>query len=373
MSSYAASGVHRDLGDEASRIFYEAAQATWQNRVGRLGEVIVPVDDYSGVRAVDVSGLPPGTLMNLGFDGIGTKIELAERAGNFRTVAHDLFAMVCDDAVVRGAEPVLVGSILDVRALGSQEEHYLDQVRQLACGYVEAAAAAGVAVVNGEVAELGDRVGGYGPFNATWGAAVAWFARRDRLLTGYSVRAGDAVVALRERGFRSNGLSLARKIFGEAYGEEWHVLPWGPHTLGAEALAPSTIYAKAVCGMFGGVHREPLLNLHAVAHITGGGIPEKLGRALRPSGLGATLETLFEPPIVMSACQEEGGVPDEEAYRTWNMGQGMLVVTPDPDGAVRLAAACSIEARIAGEIDARPGIRLRSLGANSPGKMLEFK
>ncbi|MCK5344618.1 MAG: phosphoribosylformylglycinamidine synthase I, partial [Candidatus Heimdallarchaeota archaeon] len=150
--NYADSGVHIELGDDVSKILYNAAKQTWENRDGRLGELIVPFDDFSGVRAIDVSNLPSGTLMNIGFDGVGTKMELAERMENHSTIAFDLFAMVCDDAVVRGAEPVLIGSILDVNSLGKDGETYIEQIRQLAKGYIDAAKVANVAIVNGEVA-----------------------------------------------------------------------------------------------------------------------------------------------------------------------------------------------------------------------------
>lgn len=134
--AYARAGVNIELGDDASKVLYEAAKLTWENRKGKLGEVLVPFDDFSGLRFIDVSQLPQGTVMNIGFDGVGTKMEIAERLNNHRTIAHDLFAMVCDDAVVRGAEPVLVGSILDVKSLGTEEHPYLDQVKQLAEGCI---------------------------------------------------------------------------------------------------------------------------------------------------------------------------------------------------------------------------------------------
>ncbi|MFH1299348.1 MAG: AIR synthase related protein, partial [Patescibacteria group bacterium] len=156
MTTYADAGVDIELGDDASRVMFEAAKATFLNRAGLVGEVIMPKDDFSGVRAIDVGALPEGTVMNMGFDGVGTKVEIAERMGRHDTMAYDLFAMVCDDAVVYGGEPVLIGSILDVNSLS------LDAVKGLAKGYIEAAKAARVAVVNGEIAELGSRVSGFG-------------------------------------------------------------------------------------------------------------------------------------------------------------------------------------------------------------------
>lgn len=368
-STYAASGVDVKLGDDVSEILYNAAKQTWDNRKGKLGELIVPFDDFSGVRAIDVSGLPAGTLMNIGFDGVGTKIEVAERVGDYRTVAHDLFAMVCDDAVVRGAEPVLVGSILDVNSLRDKNKKpFLGQIRQLAEGYISAANAAGVAIVNGEVAELGDRVGGYGPFNCNWGASVVWFANRDRMFTGMEIRAGDALVGLRENGFRSNGLSLVRKIMRDNHGDDWHGIPWktGTATLGELVLTPSRIYSKAVVDMTGGYDGEPRVEIHGVAHITGGGIPGKLGRMLKPSGLGVMIDAPFEPSDFMLYTQALGNVADYEACRTWNMGQGMIVATPNPNGVVDVAASHNIRGKQIGYVTKEPGIRIKNRGAMNP-------
>ena len=320
-TTYADSGVNIDLGDDVSKILYNAAKQTWDNRKGRLGEVIVPFDDFTGVRAIDVSNLPAGTLMNIGFDGVGTKMELAERVRNHRTIAYDLFAMVTDDAVVRGAEPVLIGSILDVNSLGTSEKPFIEEVRQLAEGYVNAAKAANIAIVNGEVAELGSRVGGFGAFNYNWGAAVVWFAKKNRMFTGKEIKEGDYLVGLREEGFRSNGLSLVRKIMKNNHGDNWHQVPWkkGNVSLADLALTPSRVYTAAVVDMFGGYCGEPKTEVHGVAHITGGGVPGKLGRVLKPSGFGAVIDSPFEPSEFVEYTQALGGVPDVEAYKTWNM------------------------------------------------------
>jgi len=374
-TTYADSGVNIDLGDDVSKILYNAAKQTWDNRKGKLGELIVPFDDFSGVRAIDVSGLPKGTLMNIGFDGVGTKMEIAERMNNHKTIAYDLFAMVCDDAVVRGAEPVLIGSILDVNSLGRGNDTYIDQVKQLAEGYIGAAKAANVAIVNGEVAELGNRVGGFGPFNYNWGAAVVWFAKKDRLFTGREIKEGDWLVGLKEYGFRSNGLSLVRKILLNDYGENWHNEAFEEGTLGEYALLPSRIYSGAVVDMFGGFDGEPKAEVHGVVHVTGGGIPGKLGRVLKPSGLSARLNAPYEATPLMRHCQLIGDVEDFEAYKTWNMGQGMIIITPDPTSVIATAKQHSIESKLIGQVykDSDPGIRIWDEGCYSAGEYLVFK
>ncbi|MBS3078593.1 phosphoribosylformylglycinamidine synthase I [Candidatus Pacearchaeota archaeon] len=369
--TYADSGVNIELGDSSSKILYNAAKLTWQNRKGLLGEVIIPFDDFSGLRLIDVSRLPLGTMMCLGFDGIGTKVEIAERMNNHSTMAYDLLAMVCDDAVLRGGEPVLVGSVLDVNSLGFDKNN-IEKVKQLANGYIGAAKEANVAVINGELAELSGRVGGYGNFNYNWGAGLVWFAKKERLFTGYEIKVGDKIIALKENGFRSNGLSLVRKVFKQTYGDDWHNVECDNSTLGNLVLTPSKIYCKAIVNIHGGVFNEQRAIIHGVVHVTGGGIPGKLGRVLRPSKLGAQLTDLFEPPNIMSLCQKLGNISDEESYRSWNMGNGMLIITPESEKVIRLLSEFGIEAKVAGEIIKEPEIRIKSKGIKRQGEYLPY-
>jgi len=438
-NTYADAGVNVELGDDVSKILYNAAKQTWDNRKGGLGELIVPFDDFSGVRAIDVSGLPEGTLMNIGFDGVGTKMKAAEALKDHTTIAYDLFAMVCDDAVVRGAEPVLIGSILDVNSLGNVFNSRINEVRQLAKGYIEAAKEANVAIVNGEVAELGNRVGGYGSpsfidnlalkhisvnmnrgnwkamknlssyfvsdddtrkndillqlkdsekefvymtnkmktLNYNWGAAVVWFANKDKMFTGNEIKEGDYLVGFKEDGFRSNGLSLVSRIMEKNAGKDWYSSEGMSEdkTIGEEVLTPSRIYSGAVVDMIGGYNKDPKVEVHGVAHITGGGIPGKLGRMLKPSGLGAHINDPFHPPKVMEYIQGWGDVSDKEAYKTWNQGQGMIVATPDPQGVIEGANKYGIEAKKIGKVTEDPSILIRNYGAqrSSSQEVLAFQ
>ncbi len=348
-NAYAQAGVDVDIEAEASRMMFRAAQATFVNREGDFGEVIVPFEDFAGVRAIDVGNLPEGSLMSMGFDGVGTKVELAERMNKHDTIAFDLFAMVCDDAVVRGAEPVLVGSNLDLTTLGT-DDRYLPIMEELCKGYVEAAREANVAVINGEIAQLPSRVKGYREFAYNWGAALVWFVRKEKMFTGMEIGVGDAVVMLREKGFRSNGISLVRKTFKKHYGDTWHEHEFEGKALGLHALHPSTIYSRLVVSLHGGFMSEGSTEIHGVVHITGGGIIEKCARVLRPSGLGMRLDTLFAPCSAMQHCQHLADLPDADAYKTWNMGQGMAIITPQPEQVVAGAKEFGVEAVIAGEI-----------------------
>lgn len=369
---YKKSGVNIELGDDASKILYEAAKLTFKNRKGNIGEIVVPFDDFSGVRVIDISKLPEGSLMCMGFDGVGTKVEIAQRMNDHRTIAFDLFAMVCDDAIVRGAEPVLIGSVLDVNSLGTNEDSCIKQVRQLAEGYVKAAEAANVAVVNGEMAELGNSVEGYGKFKYHWCSTIVWFVNKDKLFAGKEIKIGDSIVVLQEKGFRSNGFSLIRKIFEKEYGKDWHDVDFQGEKLGNLVLTPSTIYSKAVVHMHGGFKTEGTCKIHGVAHITGGGIPSKIGRMLKASGYGAELDNLFEPCAAMLHCQKLGEVKDREAYRTWNMGQGLAIITPEPEKVIAEAAKFGINAKLAGKVTEEKVIRIKSKGINKEGKEIVF-
>lgn len=370
-NAYARAGVDVDIEAEASRIMYEASKESFKNRTGRIGEIITPLDDFAGIKMVSAGSLPEGSFFSVGFDTAGTKVEIAQRVGVHNTIAFDLFAMVCDDAVLRGGEPVLIGTNLDIKSLGTDEK-FLPVIRELAEGYIAAAKQANVAIINGEIAQMGSLVSGYGDFPYHWGAACVWFARKEKLFTGREIKAGDSVVMLRENGFRANGWSLVRKVFESAHGEKWHTVTHEGSTLGMLALAPSVIYSRFVVGLHGGFESDGTSKIHGVAHITGGGIPEKMARVLRPSKLGASLTDLFDPPEIVSYCQRVGKISDRDAYRAWNMGQGMALITPEPDKVLAEAKKYGIDAKISGEIVAEPGITIISRGAESAGKELKF-
>jgi phosphoribosylformylglycinamidine cyclo-ligase len=357
-------------------MLYEASRQTYGNRPGLLTEFH---ESFSGARAIDMSQFPdPSQLVfNMGFDGVGTKVEIAERTRDHSTVAFDLFAMVCDDAVVRGAEAVALGSILDVRQLDDTPETR-QAITELAQGYVDAAEDAGVVVVNGEVAELGDRVGGHGSFNYNWGAGVLWIAHRQRLLTGYEINEGDALVGFAESGFRSNGITDVRRAMLDEYGPEWQEkvdLSLGHVGLGALVQRPSTIYSRLVSDLTGGydITRQPRAHISGVAHITGGGQPSKLGRMLAPSGLGAVIDNPIEPPRIMNAVQAIRGFDDRKAYGKWHMGHGMIVATQSPQEVIDVATEFGIDAQEIGRVTKDPTIVIANRGADRTEKDLRFE
>lgn len=343
---YKQAGVNIKLGDDASKILYNAAKLTWKNRPG-FGKIFTPNQSFSGIRVIDIGNLPKNTVACLNFDGIGTKVEIAQRLNKHDTMAYDLLAMTCDDAVMNGGEPVLVGSVLDVNSLSGN----INAVRQLAKGYIGAAKEAGVAIINGEIAELGQHIHGIGKFNYAWSSTVLWIAKKERLFNGSKIKPGQALVGLQEKGFRSNGFTLVRKILGNTKDKK----------LWLKALQPSKIYSKAVCEMFGGYDKPVKAKISGVAHITGGGIPGKLGRVLGRANLGAIINQQFTPPEIMKYCIKKGKIAEKEAYRTWNMGQGMVVITSEPEKVIKIAQKNSITAKIIGEVVKSPQIQINNI------------
>ena len=353
MTTYKQAGVDIGLGDICSRIMSEASDRTFKNR--RKGAGTVKILEKKGLHRVITVSFGNFLLM-LNSDGIGTKVEFSERMNRYDTMAYDLLAMLCDDSVRYGAEPVAVSNILDVSSLDGQV------VKQLAKGMVKAARTAGVAVISGEIAELGKRVSGYGAINYNWGGTVLSVMKKE--ISGEDIKSGDVIVGFREKGFRSNGISLVRKIMEKEYGSGWHKKTDAGKNLGEMALEPSTIYSRAVI--------EALDRVKGVAHVTGGGIPGKLGRVTAATGLGADISDPFEPCRMMLMCQEKGKVSDTEAYRTWNMGQGMLVVTDKPEKVIAAAGAYRIKAKITGVITKEKKLKIRSRGFFSRGSTLTF-
>lgn len=379
-NAYAQAGVDVGIEAQASAIMYEACKATFANRIGKIGEVKTLTDSFSGGKFVPIGGLPLGSCMFMGFDGASTMVEVAQRVQDYSTIGFHLMAMLVDDAPVRGGEAALVGSVLDIKSLGTDERH-LPKIRALAKGLVASADAADTAVINGEIAQMGACISGYGDFPFTWGGACIWFAREDRLFTGMEIQVGDAVVMFREPNVRTNGISLPRKVFSQYYGELWHEQPFGGSTLGIELMRAPVIYSRLATHLHGGFAGEPAARIHGFCHITGGGIVEKMGRLLRPSGLGVQLTRLFSPPPLILHCQQltqqmlaEGTnvVSDFDAYCIWGMGNGMATITPEPDKVIAESAQFGVEAINAGTIIAQPGITIVSQGLERFGEELTY-
>ncbi|HRI29702.1 MAG TPA: AIR synthase-related protein [Chitinophagales bacterium] len=310
------SGYDIDLGNQCSQNAFNWAKKTFVNRQGKPGEIALKVDGaFSNMLLFN------GLKLGITSDGIGTKIELAERTGIYNTLGYDLVAMVADDLIAGGFVPTSISNILDVDHL-----HY-NTIDQLMQGLHHAANFAGIAVTGGEIAELGNRIGGWGNgmhFNWCSTAIGILHPSLQTPIDGSQVHEGDAVIALRSRGFRSNGFSAVRRIMSQNFGNNWHTQQYtDAHTWGEVLLTPSLIFAPAVIRALNeGIH------IKGIAHITGGGIADNFRRVLKVNQLGANLHNLFEPHPFMEELQQLGNLSPQDAYLYWNMGNGMLLVVP---------------------------------------------
>lgn len=373
--------VNIELGNDFSTVFYEASALTWEIRRGRFGEVDEGFAAFSGFRGLPLKYLhsTEGLILSGGTDGVGTKIEIAERLRSHWGVPMDLFAMACDDQARWGAETICVMSVLDTRKL-DDNPRTRQAIAELAEGTVEAARQADVIVLTGETAELGDRVSGYRvedtDLNYNWGLAVVSLVHESRRITGHNIEPGHSLVGLTEQGFRSNGISKVREILGEKVGPDWHeqVVDSSGVTFGELVQTPSIIYSKFINKLTGGFDiRNPVLaQISGIAHITQGGIPEKLKRMLEPSSYGAVIDSLMQPPEIMSLVQRLGEVPDKDAYGYWHMGPGMIIATPEPEKVLEIAAIEGLSAKQIGAVVQSPIISIKSQGAMHPDRWINF-
>jgi phosphoribosylformylglycinamidine cyclo-ligase len=325
-ATYAGAGVDIDAGERAVESIRDVVAST------RRPEVLGGIGDFGGLFALDASRYRRPVLV-AATDGVGTKAVVAREAGRYETIGIDLVAMCVDDLVCQGAEPLFV---LDYVATGVVEP---DQMRRLVAGVAEGCRRVGAALLGGEMAEHA-AVMSPGEFDIA-GFAVG-VVEHDRLLGPARVRAGDAVVGLASPGLRCNGYTLARHVLFDRAGRGLDDPAWAgaPVTVADELLRPSVLYAPAVLAALAAAGDR----IHAAAHVTGGGIPGNLPRAL-PVGMGAVLDrSAWVVPRIFTEIRHLGPVADDEMDRVFNLGLGMLLVV-DPGGVDAVVGALAAAGR----------------------------
>ena len=350
--SYSAAGVDVERGELCSRIAYEASQKTFS---GRVLEQVAPEKLEGGFAGpLRLKTKLEGDSLVKNSDGVGSKALVAQRLGKYDTLGYDLIAMLADDTAATGALPVAGTNTLDV----SKADPEL--VTELMKGLVGACKVASVAMVGGEIAELPDQVKGYAnPF--VWNGDLLGFLGKGRMIDGECIKPGQAVMGIRGNGIRSNGLTLAREICSSAFGSDWHEQTFDRDSSWGEVLLrPSRIFAPIIVALTGGLRDKPGADIRGVVHVTGGGLAN-LKRVL-PEGTGAVLNDLFSPQEEFVRLQELGPVNEEEAYRTWNMGQPILIVTTEPEEAGGLLDKFDVNYRVVGRITDREGIVCQGKG-----------
>ena len=300
--SYADAGVDIDAGNALVERIKPAAK-----RTARPG-VMSGLGGFGALFDLKAAGYHDPVLV-AATDGVGTKLRIAIDTGHVDGVGIDLVAMCVNDLVCQGAEPLF---FLDYFATGKLE---MEQAARIIEGIAEGCVRSGAALIGGETAEM---PGMYpaGDFDLA-GFAVGAMERGATLPDG--VVAGDVLLGLASDGVHSNGYSLVRKLV-DMSGLGWDAdCPWGEGTLGAALLTPTRLYVKSALAAIraGGVH--------ALAHITGGGLTENLPRVL-PEGLGADIDLgAWDLPGVFGWLRQTGGMDEAELLKTFNCGIGMIV------------------------------------------------
>lgn len=278
-----------------------------------------------------------------GTDGVGTKLTLALSTDRIDDLGRDLVAMCANDVAVTGAEPLF---FLDYFATGKLDP---EQGERLVAGIAAGCRDAGCALVGGETAEL---PGLYAGRDFDLAGFCVGVVERDRILTGDAVAPGDVVLGIASSGPHSNGYSLIRHVIAQSNASLEQ--PLGEQTLADWLLAPTVIYVRAIRALLDGV------DVHALAHITGGGITENLPRVL-PEGCGARIDPAsWTRPPVFDWLRETGGISEAEMFRVFNMGIGLTAVIPDDalKAATDALAALDLQAWPIGTVEAgKDGVR----------------
>ncbi|MGW0602335.1 phosphoribosylformylglycinamidine cyclo-ligase [Streptomyces sp. NPDC002644] len=334
-ASYAAAGVDIEAGDRAVELMKE-----WVRKTQRP-EVLGGLGGFAGL--FDASALKryERPLLASATDGVGTKVDIARQMGVYDTIGHDLVAMVMDDIVVCGAEPLFMTDYICVGKV------HPERVAAIVKGIAEGCVLAGCALVGGETAEHPGLLGADDFDVAGAGTGVV---EADALLGPHLIREGDAVIAMASSGLHSNGYSLVRHVLLDRAGMalDAHVEELG-RTLGEELLEPTKIYSLDCLAL------TRTCEVHAFSHITGGGLAANLARVV-PDELHAVVDrSTWTPDPIFSLVGRTGSVERLELEKTLNMGVGMMAVVPQESVEVALATLADrgVDSWVAGEIVAR--------------------
>jgi len=326
--TYRDAGVDIDAGNRLVERIKPLVKAT--HRDGVLGGI----GGFGGLFQLDTQKFAEPVLVS-GADGVGTKLRLAIDLGIHDTVGIDLVAMCVNDVIVQGAEPLF---FLDYYGCGHLDE---DTATAVISGIAEGCRQAGAALVGGETAEL---PGMYSEDDYDLAGFCVGIVDKSAIVDSSRIAPGDKIIGLASSGPHSNGYSLIRKILEQS--DLTATSPWEDSTLGETLLTPTRIYVKSILKLI------QASKVHAIAHITGGGIPENLVRVLTPEVDALVNVSAWERPAIFSWLQEQGNVAEAEILRTFNCGIGMMVIVPanEVDNALQSLTSSGETALVLGEI-----------------------
>ena len=337
--SYEASGVNLEAGYEVvSRIKKHVASTTRKGSMGNIGS-------FGGMFDLDSLGYEHPVLVS-GTDGVGTKLKLAFEMDKHDTIGIDAVAMCVNDVLAQGAEPLI---FLDYVAVG---KNHPEVVEAIVSGVAEGCRQAGCALVGGETAEMPGMYaeGEYDIAGFTVGAV-----EKSKLIDCSKVSVGDVLVGVASSGVHSNGFSLVRKIVSDnnlQLNEKYPLT--GDKTLGEMLLTPTKIYVKQVHRLLAEV------DVHGIAHITGGGFDENIPRILKDGQGVEVTDGSWEILPVFRLLEEYGGVPHREMFNIFNMGVGLVlaVAAEDAERVVEIMSECGERATVIGKVVEGEGVKL---------------
>ncbi|ANV83223.1 phosphoribosylformylglycinamidine cyclo-ligase [Picosynechococcus sp. PCC 7003] len=313
---YQQAGVDIEAGRSFVKTIKDNVESTY--RPGVLGGL----GGFGGCFEIPAGYRQP--VLISGTDGVGTKLKIAHQTDQHHTVGIDLVAMCVNDILTSGAEPLF---FLDYLATGKLEP---EQLAQVVAGIVTGCKQSGCALLGGETAEM---PGFYQAGEYDLAGFCVGIVEKSEILDGSQVQVGDVAIALPSSGVHSNGFSLVRKII------EMNQLSWGDKpaafqgkTLGEVFLTPTQIYVQAIQGAL-----KAKMEIHGMAHITGGGLPENLPRCLQANQSMAIDPNTWEIPTLFQWLQTMGDVPQAAMWDTFNMGVGYVVIVPAPKAAENVA------------------------------------
>lgn len=331
-ATYAAAGVNVESGERAVELMRASIAASTRP------EVVGDFGGFAGLFDISAAKQMKRPLLATSTDGVGTKIAVARALDIHHTVGLDLVAMVVDDLVVCGAEPLFM---TDYIAVGSVNP---ERVASIVAGIARGCELAGCSLVGGETAE---HPGLMAPDEYDIAGAGTGIVDAGNLLGPDRVQVGDVVIAMGSSGLHSNGYSLARHVLlGEGkLGLDAEVESLG-RTVGEELLEPTHIYARDCLEMI------KQSNVHAFSHVTGGGIAANLARVLPAHVSVDVYRQTWQPAPIFDLIQREGSVPLADAERTFNMGVGMFAVVDSAsvDQALNVLAERNLDAWVCGTV-----------------------
>ena len=304
--SYRDAGVDIDAGNQLVEKIRGSVAST--KRPGVMGSI----GGFGGLFEIPAGYKQP--VLVSGTDGVGTKLKLAIELGKHDTIGIDLVAMCVNDILVLGAEPLF---FLDYYATGKLDTDIAADVIE---GIAEGCRQSGAALIGGETAEM---PGMYSEGDYDLAGFCVGVAEKENIIDGSKVKAGDAIIALASSGPHSNGYSLVRKVIEVSNASLDQAC--GETSLGDALLAPTRIYASSILKVL------KTIPLHALAHITGGGLLENIPRVLPENTQAILDEQSCQLPPVFEWLQSNGNIEMNEMYRTFNCGIGMAVIVAEED------------------------------------------